>query len=352
MRIFFCQQCGERLFFENTICLTCGSALGFLPGPSVLSALTPDGHGNWLPLAPEAGGALQRQCHNYARENVCNWLVPAAESDEFCLACSLNRTIPDLSQPRNRELWGKIEAAKRRLTYTLLRLGLPVVSKLKDPVRGLVFDFLADPNPEFTEDQRVLTGHAEGVITLNIAEADDAVRERLRLNLREVYRTLLGHFRHESGHYFWDLLVRDHQLIDEARAVFGDDREDYNFALQRHYAQGPPPGWQTSFVTPYAAAHPWEDWAETWAHYLHIVDTLETAAANGVAIQSNAGQRLMRNPFGATFAAIREDWHGLRFVLNSLNRSMGMADAYPFVVTDAVAAKLEFVHQWIHQPAG
>ncbi|HVR36965.1 MAG TPA: putative zinc-binding peptidase [Methylomirabilota bacterium] len=346
MKTFFCQRCGGRLFFENTSCLACGSVLGFLPGPAILAALEPDGQGVWRAAISE-GAVRLRKCHNYTVENVCNWMIPAEAAAEFCIACEMNRTVPDLSVPHHRALWSRLEAAKRRLGYTLMRLGLPLIPKSKDHARGLAFDFLADADPAFVEGERVLTGHAEGVITINLAEADDAVREKMRLTLREVYRTVLGHVRHESGHYYWDFLVRGHPRIQEARAVFGDDRTDYAQALERHYAQGPPEHWERQFVTPYAAAHPWEDWAETWAHFLHIMDTLETAAANGLEIRGPAGRRFLRDPFANEFPAIREDWHALRFVLNSLNRSMGLADAYPFVVTDAVAAKLEFIHRWV-----
>ncbi|TVR51890.1 MAG: hypothetical protein EA425_05935 [Puniceicoccaceae bacterium] len=350
MKTFYCQRCEERLFFENTTCLTCGSTLGFLPRPGLVVVIEPTGDGTWTSPAPEATGKRLRQCRNYHEESVCNWMLEEGENGAgFCLACALNRTIPDLNHGNHWELWAKIEGAKRRLVNTLIRLDLPLVPKSVDPDHGLAFDFLADPSAEYFEKRSVLTGHKNGVITINIAEADDAIREKMRLNLREVYRTVLGHFRHESGHYYWDRLVRDDPAIGEVRAVFGDEREDYASALERHYASGPPADWQAGYVTPYASAHPWEDWAETWAHYLHIMDTLETAASNGLEIRTAHHHRFLRNPFECDFTAIREDWLALRFVLNSLNRSMGMPDPYPFVVSDAVAAKLEFIHRWIRR---
>ena len=322
--------------------------MGFLPDRRTLSALRAVGDGTYEALLEEGDHPLYKKCHNYAEHSVCNWMIPVDDSGSFCLACDLNRTIPDLSEDANRIHWGRLEAAKRRLVVSLLRLGLPVISKKKDPERGLAFDFLADPNFEFAEGERVLTGHNNGVITINIAEADDLVREKMRLNMREVYRTVLGHFRHESGHYYWDLLVRDDPGIDSVRAVFGDDRSDYGEALQAHYQSGPPDHWETHYVTPYAAAHPWEDWAETWAHYLHIVETLDTAASNGIEIRATNQRHFIESPFGRTdFEKIRQDWHGLRFVLNSLNRSMGMPDPYPFTLSDAVTEKLAFIHQWI-----
>jgi hypothetical protein len=91
---------------------------------------------------------------------------------------------------------------------------------------------------------------------------------------------LLGHFRHEVGHYFWDRLVAtDPHQLEEFRVLFGDDRQDYGEALKRHYDEGAPANWQDTYISMYATMHPWEDFAETWAHYLHIVDTLETAGA-------------------------------------------------------------------------
>lgn len=346
MNTFFCQKCGERLFFENTFCISCNSSLGFLPDVRQISVIAANGK-QWTSSVPSLSGAGYRKCKNYEIENACNWMVPADDPSPFCSSCRLNRIIPDLTGPNHRELWVKMEAAKRRLIYALLMLKLPLIPKTQDEINGLAFEFLANPATPMTESERILTGHMNGVITINLEEADDATREKTRLNMREMYRTLLGHFRHECAHYYWDLLVRNSPRIEEVRAMFGDERIDYQGALQQYYQVGPPPDWGTRFVTPYAAAHPWEDWAETWAHYLHIMDTLETAEAGGVEINLKGEHRVLRNPFGLGFPAVREDWHALRFVINSLNRSMGMADPYPFVLSDAVTGKLAFIHQWI-----
>ncbi|MBK1880865.1 putative zinc-binding peptidase [Luteolibacter pohnpeiensis] len=352
MKNFHCQKCGERLFFENTLCLSCSSALGFLPDFTELAVIEPAGDQEFSTLAKGAEDRLYRKCANYQLENACNWMVPADETDGFCCACRLNRIIPDLSGLENRKLWVKMEAAKRRLIYGLLRLELPIVPKSVDLQNGLAFEFLADqPTTMEQPDQvaRILTGHADGVITINLAEADDAVREKTRMNMGEAYRTLLGHFRHESAHYYWDRLVRNDPGIDQVRAIFGDERSNYQLALQNYYQTGAPIGWESSFVTPYAASHPWEDWAETWAHYLHIMATLETASAAGLQIRNRAQNRVLASPFGRNFSEIREDWHALRFVVNSLNRSMGMADPYPFILSDAITEKLSFIHHWIRK---
>lgn len=345
MDLFRCGQCGERLFFENSYCLSCNSEIGFDWRVRRLIALTDLENGVWQAVGDSS--RLYRKCHNYEFEGVCNGLVEADSGDAFCIACQLNRTIPDLTVESNRFLWGKLEAAKRRLVYTLAQLSLPLTSKAKDRLNGLGFDFLADPDPDFGEGDRVLTGHKDGIITINLAEADDAVREQMRLNLREVYRTLLGHFRHEVGHYYWDRLVRYDPAIDSVRAVFGDERLNYSEALNFYYVNGAPSDWQLHFVSPYAASHPWEDWAETWAHYLHIIDTLDTAHAHGIQLQEKRRDVRVRNPVLLSMDDILIDWHALRIVLNSLNRSMGHADAYPFVISTAVATKLGFIHDWI-----
>jgi hypothetical protein len=346
MQVFECGNCGARLHFENTRCLSCGCEVGFAPMLGQVISLLPMQNGVHA-VAGDWTAGLWRKCHNYQFEHVCNWLVPADHPSAFCVACELNRTIPDLTIEINRMLWGKIESAKRRLIFSLLQLRLPLFSKALDPSRGLAFDFIADTEPVFAEGSNVMTGHQNGVITINLAEADDAVRERMRLNLREVYRTLLGHLRHESGHYYWDLLVRDSHRIDDFRAVFGDERADYNAALARYYSQQTPSGWETNYVTRYASAHPWEDWAETWAHYLHIIDTLQTAAAQGVSLETPLGPRRFTDPLRRDFTSILEDWQSLRIVLNSLNRSMGLPDAYPFVITPLIGNKLAFIHDWI-----
>lgn len=344
MNIFSCQHCGERLFFENTFCISCNSSLGFLPDTLEISVITGDPLKGWKPSQDDRS---YRKCANYEIENACNWMVPASDPEAFCLSCRLDRLIPDLTDLSRRASWVKLEASKRRLVYSLLKLQLPIVPKSKDQFNGLAFEFLADPQQRFRESDRILTGHQDGVITINLEEADDAVREKNRLDLNEIYRTLLGHFRHESAHHYWDQLVRPSRRIEEVRAVFGDERQDYASALQSYYQNGAPSDWGYSYVTPYAASHPWEDWAETWSHYLHIMDTLETAAAGGVEIRLRGDHRVLTSPFELDFSAIRENWHALRFVINSLNRSMGMPDAYPFILSDAVSKKLEFIHLWI-----
>jgi len=311
--------------------------------------IEPAGQDLWKAKSPNAQNRLYRKCLNEKQEKACTWMIPAEDSNAYCTSCRLNRTIPDLSLPENNLLWRKMETAKRRLVYSLLKLGLPVFPKSPGNALGLSFDILSDGESRAAVGNRILTGHSEGVITMNLSEADDAERERMRQNMGEVYRTPLGHFRHESGHYYWDLLVRNHPRIAAVRELFGDERINYDQALQQHYARGGAlPGWEASYVTPYAASHPWEDWAETWAHYLHIIDTMETAAASGLELRNKDGEvSVMSDPYGRDFGEIRDDWHALRFVVNSLNRSMGLPDPYPFILSDLITRKLAFIHQWI-----
>jgi hypothetical protein len=276
----------------------------------------------------------------------------ADDPNPYCRSCRLNRVIPNLGQPGAPEAWAKLESAKRRLIYTLLRLDLTVSSKADDPEQGLAFEFLADPQPGTTGATPVRTGHLDGVITINLAEANDAEREKRRMEMHEPYRTLLGHFRHEIGHYYWDRLISGADRIVEFRRLFGDERQDYDEAIVRHHEQGAPANWANSFVSAYASSHPWEDWAETWAHLLHMTDTLETALHRGLSLQPARSNEPSWKPELAgvdqrvlSFDQMVEGWFPLTYILNDLNRCMGLQDAYPFVLSTMVLDKLRFVHE-------
>ena len=347
MKLFECQNCGQPLYFENTSCESCGLRLGYLPQQEIVSALRP-AEDLWRPLA--AADELYRFCDN-ARHDACNWLVPADHSEIFCTACRHNRTIPDLSKPENLLHWRKIELAKHRLFYTLRKLRLPLTTRSEDE-NGLAFDFLSPP--EDASAPRPMTGHAGGLITLNVAEADDIERERQRKSMNEPYRTLLGHFRHEIAHYYWDHLVANSPALAEFRDLFGDEREDYQAALERYYVNGPAADWSERFVTAYASTHPWEDFAESWAHYFHMVDTLETAGAFGLRLRPRVAQGaglaavIDFDPHRAEMDRIIDTWLPLTFAVNSINRSMGQPDLYPFVLSSPAIWKLAFVHERIH----
>ena len=348
MKLFSCPACSATVHFSNSLCTACGAEIGFAPGLMAMVAPGPDG-------SVEASGRLWHKCSHYAQLMGCNWMVE--DGTPFCASCRLNRTIPDLSQPGNLALWRRLEDEKRRLVYALLRLGLPLLPQAEGP-GGLAFEFLADPNPQYSGPAQVLTGHAAGVITLNIAEADPVARERMRAEMAEPYRTILGHFRHESGHYYWDRLVRDSGWLAPFRALFGDERADYAAALQQHYAGGPPPDWTLRHVSAYAASHPWEDWAESWSHYLHMIDTLETAWAFGVRLDPRlAGKDALAaapgfDPYrAADFDQLVAQWLPLTVALNALNASMGHEPAYPFALGDGMLDRLRFVHRVVREPA-
>jgi hypothetical protein len=346
MKIFHCDHCGHLLFFENTECVCCGHLVAYLPDVRLVGSLDPDGD-IWRSPLPRASERGYRLCQNYKNESICNWAVPADDDNPLCVSCRTTRVIPNLSNPAHRAIWYRLEVAKRRLLFTLIELGLPMPNRLDDPARGLTFDFLADADPAAAP---VLTGHAGGVITVNIAEADDAERERRRTAMHEPYRTLLGHMRHESGHYFWDILIGGTSEVDGFRSRFGDERVDYGASLATYYHAGPPPDWQERFVSAYATSHPWEDWAETWAQYLHMIDTLETAAACGLSLTPRRRdeptaptipQPVLPQP--AALQDLIDSWFPLTYVLNNLNRGLGHADAYPFVLSPSAIAKLKFV---------
>jgi hypothetical protein len=342
MKLFACETCSNVVYFENTTCENCGSRLGYDPASNQMRASRiEDGD-------PDGTAAQQspvKYCAN-AGYDACNWLVEPNSSDTFCAACRHNRTIPDLSDDLNLGRWQKLELAKHHLFYGLLRLRLPVETRQENPEFGLAFDILVDG-----PDGAVLTGHQDGVITLNLAEADDAIREQRRTEFGEPYRTLLGHFRHEIGHYYWDRLVRDGGRLEAFRSCFGDERLDYNQALKTYYAEGAPPDWREQFVSAYASAHPWEDFAETWAHYLHIVDTLEMAGSFGMRVDPIVtddqaySAKVDFDPHTARDAeSLVRRWLPIAGAVNSINRCMGQPDLYPFVLTPAVIQKLGFVN--------
>ena len=350
MKVFHCNHCQQLVFFESTQCVNCGRTLAFLPDLKIVGSLELNPNGTWISKASDRIQTY-RLCENYAGPNVCNWAIPEQEPFSICSSCRLTRVMPDFSRADFRDAWFKLEGAKRRLIYTLDGLGCFVKSWSDDP-RGVAYEFLSDSDE--AESNPVLSGHANGTITINIAEADDAERERRRLHLHEPYRTLLGHLRHESGHYYWDLLIKDSPSIDAFRKVFGDERNDYEQALQCYYSQGAPANWQQRFVSAYSSSHPWEDWAETWAHYLHMVDTLETAEACGLSLlprrSDEPALQVSFNPNNPDieFKQLVDRWFPLTYVLNNLNRGMGLIDAYPFVLSSPAIEKLNFVHDTIH----
>lgn len=320
----------------------------------MLSAFDVIDEGHWKACS---NGRIYRPCSNYVNVNVCNWMVADTDDHTLCRSCRLTDTIPDLSKPENLSLWYRMESAKRHLLYTLNKLNLPVWDEKEDD-EPLRFRFLEDVTEdeygqELTVKSTIITGHQDGVITLNLKEAEHSSRVLMREKMNERYRTLVGHFRHEAGHFYWDKLIKNSPHLGRFRELFGDERQDYMQSLQRYYTNGPVADWQDRSISAYASMHPWEDWAETWAHYLHMVDTLETATDYSVALLGhevvNPFVDAEKLAFEDSFEQIFEDWCRLTTVLNALNRSMGMDDAYPFIIPNAALDKLAFIHSLVHK---
>ncbi|WKB55852.1 zinc-binding metallopeptidase family protein [Eleftheria terrae] len=351
-------RCGRPIFFRNSECLACRAPLGYLPSSGTLCCLRAGSlPGTWQVSGPELGpGRGYRRCTNFTRIG-CNWLIEDGDDEQrpaLCVACRLNRTIPSLASEANLVLWRRMEKAKRRLISQLIGLGLDVSPRGPDRDHGLAYDFLSSGPGE----PRVITGHCGGIITIDIAEADDPFRERVREDMGEPYRTLLGHFRHEIGHYYWDRLVAGTRWQAPFRAAFGDERQDYGAALKANYERGPPADWNRHFVSAYASMHPWEDWAETFAHYLHIRDTLDTAVSFRLATdeaeveaQPYGSEDLWdRHAAGGTaFLQGLHAWIGITSVMNEMSSAMGLHDFYPFVLPRAAVAKLHFIHCLVSQ---
>ncbi|OBF80814.1 hypothetical protein A5791_00490 [Mycobacterium sp. 852002-51163_SCH5372311] len=338
MRDFHCPNCGHRLTFENSACLSCGSALGFSLEQMALLVIAQEWQTDHAGSVPADDYQL---CANlYLAE--CNWLVPKSRPGGLCTSCALTLERPNDSDTDGLAAFARAEAAKRRLIVELYELKLPIVGRDQDPGQGLGFRLLSSAF------EQVMTGHDNGVITLDLAEGDDVHREQLRVEMEEPYRTLLGHFRHEIGHYyFYRLIAPSSDRLARFNELFGDPDADYQAALDRHYEEGPPEGWQESFVSSYATMHPAEDWAETFAHYLHIRDTMDTAAWCGLAPATATFDRPALGP--SAFPHIIDLWLPLSWSLNMVNRSMGHDDLYPFVLPVAVLDKMQFIYTVIDE---
>jgi len=347
MEAFRC-ACSNPLHFENSLCLQCRWSVGYDPAAETMVRWN-----EHSPLTP---------CANGTQYQVCNWLVPKNKPETYCLACQCNRTIPETTSLENRQRWSRMEVAKHRAIYTLLHVNLPVESRAKNPVTGLQFDFLK-PLPG----QPVTTGHERGVITMNLEESDDAIREANRQRLHEPYRTLLGHFRHELGHYHWwrwyETGQADPKELDAVRAVFGHEHDNYQSAMDRYYRSGPPAGWEQTFISAYAAMHPWEDWAESWAHYFHILDGLQTIDSfsldgrpkrfEGHMFDEKAVQlpAAVGRHHPKEFLNMLHRWVFLTPAINELASSLGQRNLYPFVLSREAARKLHLIHVLVKKKA-
>ncbi|MCL2418311.1 MAG: putative zinc-binding peptidase [Conexibacteraceae bacterium] len=337
MQALRCPRCGEFTPFETLSCGGCGQELGFHLPTLAMVAATADG--------TVVDGARWVPCVNRAWQ--CNWMVAEDDERAFCFSCRLTRRRPPADDTLALERLAETAAAKRRLLFQLTRLSLPI-EPWDEVDGGLGFDLLSS----LSEGKPIITGHANGIITIDLVESLDAQREALRVQLDEPYRTMLGHFRHEVGHYYEWVLVEQGPWIEECRALFGDERASYADALARHYKLGAPDNWAESFISEYATMHPWEDFAECFAHYLHITDTLDTIAISGMVLHADRVEGAIphditprRSYADATIEEVLEDWRWVSLLLNRANHAMGKGDLYPFTIASPVKRKLGFVHR-------
>ncbi len=340
MRVFICSTCHHELDFESSSCSNCHSLVGYVSDRREVVVIVPDGPARYI---VDGHPTAQWRCLNASWG--CNWMLPADEGDVWCLSCRLTRGRPDEADPAAVVAWSAAEAAKRRLVFQLGELGLPIEQRSSTTPQGLAFDLVHVPGAAG------VTGHDRGLITLDLSEADDRHRDELRRTLGESFRTLIGHLRHEVGHYYFAHLVSHADEIAEFRALFGDERIDYSAALVEHYRlarTGAEAADLGRFVTGYAAAHPLEDWAETFAHYLHTLDGLQTADSHGLAATSpDADGRVNRRRRAGdvkSFASILQRWLPVAETINAIADGLGSSRPYPFTLSPVVVTKLEFVH--------
>ena len=348
--------CGASLFRENTSCLRCGALTGYLPDCGWLLAFAqvrqtvPGSIPTYTSPLPALARRTFKPCTGRSTAHQCNWMIDVSDPATQCLSCSLTRTIPDLSRPGATDRWAAAEHAKRHVLIQLLRLRLPIRSRYTHP-DGVWFDFLDPP----AGGPPLLTGHADGLITLNLAEADPAQRALFQKQMGESYRTLTGHLRHELAHYYWERFARDPAWLQQSQNLFGDHRRDYAQALAAYHQNGPAADWSTRFISPYASSHPWEDWAETFAHYLHMEEALHTASRLGLDLSrlhlraDSFNRAALQTPNGPPldhqFLDAIDRWVLLSLTANELNAALGHPCAYPFILNPAIVAKLHAIHQ-------
>ncbi len=330
MQNFHCLGCGQAAYLRNDWCTRCQAPLGFSPE-------------RWafVPLEiAEAEG--ERPCAHRA-SGLCNWLVAADAPHEHCISCRMTECLPTLGRAEVDGPVYRLEHAKRRLLLNLRELGLPALpGETRQPLRFAFLEDLPDQPP-------VMTGHAQGLITVNIKEGDPRQRLDEQLAMGEAQRTVLGHLRHESGHFYWDEWVgADPAWQERFRKLFGDERTDYAQALAEHHAHPHPwdPLQPEGAISRYAQAHPWEDWAETWAHYLLMVDAL--SEDEPAPSPSKLAGELVRD---TELDEMLDAWLQRARQGNALNRALGLPDAYPFVIDEGVRTKLGFIHELVREQA-
>ncbi|MDM7457933.1 MAG: putative zinc-binding metallopeptidase [Paracoccus sp. (in: a-proteobacteria)] len=319
MQRFNCPACGSRVYFHNQACM-CGQNLFYDPETRQMTG-GPDG------------------CRMRAVIG-CNWTVEASSRDShgLCRSCAMSRVIPDLETGPNRALFAKAERAKRWVLANLSQWAW-----FTDADRGRKPHFLMLSEHLVGRSEQITMGHAAGEITINITEADALIRLQRQRELGEHYRSMVGHFRHELAHFLFDRLAQAPGFIEGFRSIFGDEREDYAAALARHYKAPRDPG--DAFITGYATAHPHEDWAETVAHLLHLVDFTDSFVSTGLTMPGlPPGFRPYEEEDTALLLAVGM---AVAVAVNDINRALDNDDLYPFVLTPEVRRKITFAHGWL-----
>lgn len=328
-RVERCPQCDHRVFLDDLHCLNCGAELVYEPmvGGFAL-AVCPCLHRderqcNWAAAADDAPAADTVTAPVGSTGPADD--APAAACRQPCAAC--RRITVSVQAAETPELVAAFCAAIRR-TLRRLHDGFGIDERRIDPPLRFALE-------RSVSDWAVTIGHTDGLITLDVAEADPLHRESQRTALGEPYRTPLGHVRHEVGHWVWAAAVAPCPgALDEFRSRFGDEQVDYQAALSEHYQQDDDGSWRQDWISRYAAAHPWEDFAESTAHVLHLDDVLHTAAVGRLAPAAEGS-------FTARYTA----WTELVVELNEVTRAMGEDDLYPFAPPPAAVDKMHLAER-------
>ncbi|MTH78159.1 zinc-binding metallopeptidase family protein [Paracoccus aestuariivivens] len=313
-----CPGCGQRVYFHNTLC-SCGMALVFDPELGAFAA-------NATPCTR-------------LRDIGCNWR--AEQDGPQCRSCAMTTTVPDLSVEGNLDLLAQSEAAKRWVLANLARWRWFTNA---DQGQRVSFQMLSEHARH--QEVNVTMGHADGVITINVVEADDAVRVERQQELGELYRSMVGHMRHEIAHFLFERLAVLPGFLDQFRTMFGDERADYAQAITEHYANPKDKG--ATHISKYATMHPHEDWAETSAHILHLVDMTDSLMATGLTGPQipPPGYDAYADPNAEQLLTVAT---AVALAVNEINRALDNPDVYPFVLTETTRAKLAFAHHWLSQ---
>ena len=334
MRRFTCESCAEEVAFDALRCASCSSPLGYVPAQQAVKVLHPAAGA--VSFSISGDDAEFWRCPNSARG--CNWVLPAGTGDIWCRSCGLTPGRPDETNPDALAAWSTAEAVKRRLVHQLDHLALPIDPRSDATPDGLAFDLVYVPG------QFGPAGKVDEAVTLDLADADVQDVGAPPRRVHAPFRTLIGNLRHKVGHHYWHRLVGQSDHVTPFRRLFGDERADYPAAIEPHQA-AVAHHWDASrFVTGRAESHPFEDWAETFAHYLHILDATDTAEAYRLPDGQCEMGRPQSSPGGGTFAEILRLWRPTAPAVNALAASLGLPAVYPFQLTGVVLQKFEFVH--------